>query len=309
MHLELLSLSNNSLTGSIPNQIFNISSLQVLDLMNNSFSGNIPSTVGYGLINLEELYVNVNKFDGVIPDSISNASQLSILQLSINKFSGPIPNSLEDLRLLTSLDLAGNHLTTELSSTELSFISHLMNCNYLKDLSIGDNPMHGFLPTSVGNLSTSLERLYAYSCEIKGKIPEEIGNLSNLWILSLHGNQLSGSIPLAIKGEIPFSGPFKNFTYESFMCNDDLCGAQRFHVPPCSSPRIHSRKKILQILGTVSSIVAIVIAATMVILILRCRRKDETSRNTDLSMGMPKWISYYDLFKQLMVMMKAIYLV
>ncbi|CDP18317.1 unnamed protein product [Coffea canephora] len=341
MHLELLSLSNNSLTGSIPNQIFNISSLQVLDLMNNSFSGNIPSTVGYGLINLEELYVNVNKFDGVIPDSISNASQLSILQLSINKFSGPIPNSLEDLRLLTNL-------------------------------SIGDNPMHGFLPTSVGNLSTSLERLYAYSCEIKGKIPEEIGNLSNLWILSLHGNQLSGSIPLAIKGlqnlqvlyfednqlggsvlekitlngkvpsslgglerlaslslahnklegtipdslrpipkslktllylryinlsfnyltgEIPFSGPFKNFTYESFMCNDDLCGAQRFHVPPCSSPRIHSRKKILQILGTVSSIAAIVIAATMVILILRCRRKDETSRNTDLSMGMPKWIS------------------
>ncbi|XP_027170527.1 receptor kinase-like protein Xa21 [Coffea eugenioides] len=439
--MELLSLSNNSLTGSIPTQIFNISSLQVLDLMNNSFSGNIPSTVGYGLINLEELYLNVNKFDGVIPDSISNVSQLSILQLAGNKFSGPIPNSLGDLRLLTSLDLAGNHLTTEPSSTELSFISHLTNCSYLKDLSIGDNPLHGFLPISVGNLSTSLERLYAYSCEIKGKIPEEIGNLSNLWILSLRGNQLSGSIPLAIKGgqylgwnlsnitslgevnfgwnllnssipaslcnlnnllalnlssnaltgslpqeiqnlqaladldlsrnhlngkvpssigglerlaslslahnrlegtipeslrhmlsleildlsnnnlsgpipksletllylryinlsfnhltgEIPSSGPFKTFTYESFMCNDDLCGAQRFHVPPCSSPRIHSRKKILQISGIVSSIAAIVIAAIMVILFLRCRRKDETSRNTDLSMGVPKWISYYDL--------------
>ncbi|CDO96827.1 unnamed protein product [Coffea canephora] len=482
-HLEKLRLGLNSLTGSIPAQIFNISTLQVLDLSNNTLSGRLPSSMGCGLINLEELYLFWNEFDGVIPASISNASKVTILELIGNIFSGPIPNSLGNLRLLRHLGLFGNHLTTEPSSRELSFISYLTNCKYLKFLGFAENPLHGFLPMSVGNLSTSLERFYAYGCGIKGSIPDAIGNLSNLMLLTLEGNHLSGPIPSTMKylqnlqaldlddnqlsgsipdcicklkrlyliylgqnqfrgsmpsclnnisslreidfagnllnssipgslwnltdllrlnlsynslsgllpyetgnlkvvtlldlsgnhlngnipsslgdlqslatlslaqnklqgpipdslshvlslqfldlsnnnlsgpipksletllylkhinlsfnrlrGEIPSSGPFENFTYESFMSNDDLCGAQRFHVPPCPSPRIHksSQKKVFHMLGILSGIAATTIAlTTAAILLLRCRRKDGISRNTDLlPMGLPKMISYYEL--------------
>ncbi|XP_027111968.2 uncharacterized protein [Coffea arabica] len=482
-HLEGFNLGFNSLTGSIPAQIFNISTLQVLDLSNNTLSGTLPSNTGYGLINLAMLVLFSNEFDGVIPTSISNASKLTFLELAGNRFSGPIPNSLGNLRLLRYLDLHDNHLTTEPSSRELSFISYLTNCKYLKILDFYENPLHGFLPMSVGNLSTSMEGFYAYGCGIKGSIPDGIGNLSSIIVLNLGGNHLSGPVPSTmeylqnlqalflsdnqlsgsipdricklkrlyqiylgqnqfrgsmpsclnnisslreidfagnlldssipaslwnltdlltlnlsynslsgslpyetgnlkvvtlfdlsgnhlngnipsslgglqslaklslaqnklqgpvpdslnqmlslefldlsnnnlsgpipksletllylkyinlsfnrLRGEIPSSGPFKNFTYESFMSNDDLCGAQRFHVPPCPSPRIHkpSQKKVFHMLGILSGIAATIIAATTAaILLLRCRRKDGISRNTDLlPMGLPKMISYYEL--------------
>ncbi|XP_027111974.2 uncharacterized protein [Coffea arabica] len=482
-HLEILALDFNSLTGSIPAQIFNLSTLQVLDLSNNPLSGRLPSSTGYGLINLEGLYLFSNEFDGVIPASISNASKLTILGFAANRFSGPVPNSLGSLRLLRKLYLDDNHLTTEPSSRELGFINYLTNCKHLEHLSFGDNPLHGFLPMSVGNLSTSMEGFYAYGCGIKGSIPDTIGNLSRLFILNLHGNHLSGPVPSTMKylqnlqalglddnqlsgsipdcicklkrlyqiylgqnqfrgsmpsclnnisslreidfsgnlldssipaslwkltdllrlnlsynslsgslpyetgnlkvvtlldlsgnhlngnipssfgglqslatlslaqnklqgpvpdslnqmlslefldlsnnnlsgtipkslealiylkyinlsfnhlrGEIPSSGPFENFTYESFMSNDDLCGAQRFHVPPCPSPGIHksNQKKVFHMLGILSGIAATIIAlTTAAILLLRCRRKDGISRNTDLlPMGLPKMISYYEL--------------
>ncbi|XP_028800008.1 receptor kinase-like protein Xa21 [Neltuma alba] len=54
------------------------------------------------------------------------------------------------------------------------------------------------LPKSIGNLSDSLQVLLIHSCEINGKIPSEIGNLSNLYHLSFAENVLSGSIPATI---------------------------------------------------------------------------------------------------------------
>ncbi|XP_027101475.2 uncharacterized protein [Coffea arabica] len=198
-NLNLLNLGSNSLTGSIPDQIFNISMLQELTLTQNNLSGGLPPSMGFGLINLEELFLDLNEFDGAIPASISNASKLTTLDLDTNKFSGLIPSSLGDLRLLEILDLSKNHLTTEPWSRELSFINYLTNCKYLKQLAFYDNPMHGFLPISVGNLSTSMERFYAYDCGIKGSIPDAIGNLSNLFVLSLFANHLSRSVPVTVK--------------------------------------------------------------------------------------------------------------
>ncbi|XP_027771633.1 receptor kinase-like protein Xa21 [Solanum pennellii] len=54
------------------------------------------------------------------------------------------------------------------------------------------------LPVSAGNLSTSLTMFYASSCNIKGRIPNEFGNLRNLLELDLSGNNLVGSIPTSI---------------------------------------------------------------------------------------------------------------
>ncbi|KAM3267219.1 hypothetical protein P3S67_032584 [Capsicum chacoense] len=54
------------------------------------------------------------------------------------------------------------------------------------------------LPASTGNLSTSLRTFVADICRIKGRIPNEVGNLSSLLDLSLSGNNLVGSIPTSI---------------------------------------------------------------------------------------------------------------
>ncbi|XP_047260020.1 receptor kinase-like protein Xa21, partial [Capsicum annuum] len=54
------------------------------------------------------------------------------------------------------------------------------------------------LPASVEILSTSLSKFPAKSCKIKGRISNEIGNLSSLLFLDISENNLVGSIPITI---------------------------------------------------------------------------------------------------------------
>ncbi|KAK2979890.1 hypothetical protein RJ640_023961 [Escallonia rubra] len=169
--------ANFELLGTIPATIFNISTLQILAAVSNQLWGTLPLYTSHQLANLKRLFLGYNSLTRNLPDSISNASKLKRLDLIANNFSGIVPNSLE-----------------------LSFITSLTNCTKLTVLSIGENPIAGTLPVSIGNLSASLQYFYAYRCRIRGTIPNKISNLSSLIILSLLGNDLSGSIPNTIKG-------------------------------------------------------------------------------------------------------------
>ncbi|THG19874.1 hypothetical protein TEA_014519 [Camellia sinensis var. sinensis] len=200
-NMRELALSANNLMGAIPTSIFNISSLQLMSLARNNLSSNLPSSIGLWLPNLTTLRLGGNNLIGIIPESISNASKLISLDLGSNAFTGSIPKSLGNLRLLQFLSLARNNLTSGSSSSspELSFLTSLVNCKHLKVLWIDYNPLDGILPTTIGNLSASLENIDADSCGIKGNIPSEIGNISNLAFLNLQQNGLTGFIPSTIK--------------------------------------------------------------------------------------------------------------
>ncbi|CAL5412546.1 unnamed protein product [Camellia sinensis] len=201
LDMAMLQLSVNNLMGSIPTSIFNISSLQIMSLVLNNLSGYLPSNIGLWLPNLYAILLGGNKLTGIIPESISNASQLINLGLGVNAFMGPIPKSLGNLQLLETLKLDENNLTSGLSSSspELSFLTSLVNCRHLQRLHISLNPLDGILPTTIGNLSASLETIYADSCGIRGNIPSEIGNLSNLAFLNLAQNGFIGFIPSTVK--------------------------------------------------------------------------------------------------------------
>ncbi|XP_059627834.1 receptor kinase-like protein Xa21 [Cornus florida] len=198
--LERISLESNKLTGHIPTTLFNISTAQVIALTDNHFSGNIPSSFGQTLPNLEQIFLGMNNFSGTILDSISNASKLIYLDLSYNRFTGSIPSSIGNLGQLQFLNLGGNNFTSEPSSPELSFLTSLTNCRQLRVLWIYENPLNLFLPVAIGNLSDSLESIFASDCGIKGNIPSGIGNLRNLVSIYLYGNYLTGFIPTTIKG-------------------------------------------------------------------------------------------------------------
>ncbi|CAL5346391.1 unnamed protein product [Camellia sinensis] len=177
-------LALNNLMGAIPTSIFNISSLQLMTLTENKLSSNLPSSIGLWLPNLSSISLGGNSLIGIIPD-----------------IYGSIPKSLGNLRLLQYLSLQGNNLMSGSSSSspELSFLTSLVNCKDLNVLPINHNPLDDILPTTIGNLSASLEKIDADSCGIKGNIPSEIGNISNLAFLNLQQNGLTGFIPSTIK--------------------------------------------------------------------------------------------------------------
>ncbi|CBI17888.3 unnamed protein product, partial [Vitis vinifera] len=219
-----LSLRNMGLQGTISPHVGNLSFLVKFDLYNNSFHGHLIPEIGH-LRRLVVLNMHRNLMEGAIPTSlhqcqklegidlhannltagniplyISNCSQLKYIQLPLNQFSGPVPTSLGQLEHLQELDLEINQLTSQSDSLELSFLTSLTRCRSLEKLYISGNPLNGLLPVSIGNLSSSLQDFVAYSCQIKGPIPKEIGSLRNLNQLDLSENNMTGSIPSTIKG-------------------------------------------------------------------------------------------------------------
>ncbi|KAL3520046.1 hypothetical protein ACH5RR_018195 [Cinchona calisaya] len=198
VNVEELVISPNNFRGQIPESIFNISTLRVIQLRASNLIGNLPPTMGERLPNLEAVFLGQNNLTGVIPDTISNSSKISHLSVVANKLTGPIPNSLGYLENLDFLSLGENNFISY--SPELSFITSLTNCRRLRVMWIQNNSCDAYIPRSIGNLSTSLEQIDASNSEIKGSIPSEIGNLSNLASLYIDGNGLTGFIPTTIKG-------------------------------------------------------------------------------------------------------------
>ncbi|RLN09615.1 hypothetical protein C2845_PM11G03990 [Panicum miliaceum] len=137
-------------------------------------------------------------FTGTIPESLSNLTALKLLDFTDNRFSGHVPPTLGRLPALQRLLLAINRLQAD-DSEGWEFITSLSNCSQLQTLLINDNPgLSGQLPSSIGNLSVTLQHLYLNSIGINGSIPTSIGNLVGLEFLSVANTSISGAVPDSI---------------------------------------------------------------------------------------------------------------
>ncbi|CBI22006.3 unnamed protein product, partial [Vitis vinifera] len=192
-NLNLLNSASSGLSGPIPAEIFNISSLQEIGFANNSLSGSLPMDICKHLPNLQWLLLSLNQLSGQLPTTleIGNLSKLEQIYFRRSSFTGTIPPSFGNLTALQHLDLGENNI----QASELAFLTSLTNCIFLRTLSISDNPLKGMIPNSLGNLSISLEIIYASDCQLRGTIPTGISNLTNLIGLRLDDNDLTGLIP------------------------------------------------------------------------------------------------------------------
>ena len=105
-----LRLSENNLSGAIPSEIGDLSSLRVLELYDNNLRGEIPSEIG-GLSNLRALRLFQNGLTGEIPSEIGGLSNLRALNLARNSLTGEIPSEIGGISGLRALNLSENRLS------------------------------------------------------------------------------------------------------------------------------------------------------------------------------------------------------
>nr|KYP73566.1 LRR receptor-like serine/threonine-protein kinase GSO1 [Cajanus cajan] len=102
-----MDLSNNSLSGSIPEGITLLSAFHGLNLSYNHLSGHIPERIG-NMKSLESLDISHDQLSGRVPESISSLTSLSHLNLSYNNLSGSIPEGTQLSTLDDPFIYAGN---------------------------------------------------------------------------------------------------------------------------------------------------------------------------------------------------------
>lgn len=105
------SVSNNNLTGVIPNSMCSARDLQVLDLSSNNLSGEIPSCLVEAGEELGVLNLKNNRFSGFLPDTFPSNCGLQTLSLNGNQLQGKVPKSLANCKSLEVLDLGNNNFT------------------------------------------------------------------------------------------------------------------------------------------------------------------------------------------------------
>ncbi len=181
-----LHLNSNGLTGPIPPELGDLTSLRELDLGWNGLTGLIPPELG-NLTRLTRLNLGPNSLTGPIPSGLGNLTSLRSLQLHDNGLTGPIPPELGDLTSLRELNLRSNGLTGPIPPELGSLTS-------LEILNLRSNGLTGPIPPELGSL-TSLEILNLRSNGLTGPIPPELGDLNRLWELNLRSNGLTGPIP------------------------------------------------------------------------------------------------------------------
>ncbi|KAM3394356.1 hypothetical protein P3S68_003358 [Capsicum galapagoense] len=214
--LQVLSLRNNSFTGSIPSSFFNITKLETLDLTFNSLDGQFPKEIK-GVENLRYFSLYGNNLIGSIPPSLMNASRLETLDLSRNSIQGNIPEEIGNLHNMNWLAIQYNQLMGSIPFTifnisrieVISFTGNslsgylpngeipkeISNLVELEELNLQNNSFRS-LPPNMCSVIPNIEEIYLSSLtNLVGTIPHSISNYSKLTRLELSSNKLTVLIP------------------------------------------------------------------------------------------------------------------
>ncbi|XP_051177405.1 uncharacterized protein [Lolium perenne] len=186
--LQALYLDNNNLTGSIPAQIDQFSSLSKLQLSNNKISGEIPVGIRE-LKNLTELWLDSNNLNGTLTqDHFTNLTSLQVLWLSGNSIKMLVNNTWNAPFQLISASFRSCILGPQ-------FPSWIM-LPTLDTLDISNTSIHDSIPFQFWIKMYTVQVLDLSENKIVGRLPTYslFGNMQGV-ILDISSNQLVGPIP------------------------------------------------------------------------------------------------------------------
>ncbi|XP_074284283.1 receptor-like protein EIX2 [Silene latifolia] len=204
-NLEALSLSNNQISGPMPNSLCQLKSLNALDIRNNSLSGVIPNCWA-NISTIFFVHLSHNKLEGHIPCfNNRDSGKLEMgdqvyLHLNDNMLSGEIPSCLTDLINLTTLDIGGNRLSGKMRKW-----FRAEKFQELKILRLRDNKFSGI-------------------------IPRQICSLPQLQIMDLGHNQFTGSIPGCLSNLTAMTSPNASQSIDIGDVSEVIQGIERAYT-------------------------------------------------------------------------------
>ncbi|KAM0901369.1 hypothetical protein ACQ4PT_020036 [Festuca glaucescens] len=228
--LQMLHLSYNSLTGSLPDWIGRFSSLKALYLDYNKLSGEIPVGIRE-LRNLTELWLNSNNLHGTITeDHFTNLAALEQLWISHNSLTVKVNSTwYTPFRLISggfSSCILGPQFPSwliqptmevlDISNTSIhdNIPAEFWTGSPLWTLDMSKNRLVGMLPT-LGDLE--LGTLDISSNELTGPIPTLPKTLN---YLDLSNNNISGPLPSGTEGlKLQALLLFNNSLYGTIPCS------------------------------------------------------------------------------------------
>ncbi|GKU93326.1 hypothetical protein SLEP1_g6928 [Rubroshorea leprosula] len=207
--IEYVHLSNNRLNGPLTKAFSRCSSLETLDLTRNNLTGIIPGWIG-SLPSLSFLLLKANCFEGEIPVQLCQLNKLKMLDLSQNNLSGSIPFCLSNLTFEALV--SSNQISYWMTGSELEMICSLV------EISRKELAKNGIVLSKYGYELIKVEywvefttkgmshvyngSIFRYmsgidlSCNrLTGRIPTEIGYLNKIHALNMSHNKLTGLIP------------------------------------------------------------------------------------------------------------------
>ncbi|MED6126908.1 hypothetical protein PIB30_083027, partial [Stylosanthes scabra] len=145
---RFMDLSNNSLSGELPDCWIDFGKLVVLDLSDNHFHGNMPKSLG-SLTNIQSIHLGGNNFSGEISSSLINCIELQVFDASDNQLSGTIPSWIGDnIRKLLVLGLHSNKFHGNIPLS-------MCNLDELRVLDLSQNVLSGRIPTTTTTTTTT----------------------------------------------------------------------------------------------------------------------------------------------------------
>ncbi|KAL0435129.1 UNVERIFIED_CONTAM: Receptor-like protein 53 [Sesamum radiatum] len=215
--LESLDLSNNRITGEIPNWIWEIGngglyslnlslnlfvglqkpyhiprSLDTLDLQSNLLQGELPP-LPHNAFYID--YSN-NNFEKSIPLNIGNsAPYLGYLSVANNSISEAIPTSFCNATRLEVLDLSANKFSGTIPPCLMQ------NIKQLGVLNLGGNNISGHIPDTFP-VNCDLEILDISQNSLEGSLPASLANCKSLQVLNVGNNNIDDGFPCMLPSSL-----------------------------------------------------------------------------------------------------------
>lgn len=181
-----LAIRGNSMNGTMPSGLSNLTALEWLIVNNTQISGTIPAELGE-LTKMKRLQIADNpRITGSIPPELGNLTKLEFLSLVANALTGDIPAALFGAGDTTGmLKLEEIHLGDNLLTGSIP--AEMADLAALRDVDLSN------VPIEEGNTGRNRNQL-------TGAVPDTLINLPSLEELWLAGNPLTGCVPQSREG-------------------------------------------------------------------------------------------------------------